>query len=122
MNPTLATIYERRAVRKFKNQPVVKEIIDQIIEAGKMAPSAINRQPWKFYVLRNKETIMKFSQEIVGAAAPILKSGKVQDAIKKTLSFFHLGGPFVGDDPIFMEHLLLFCLPVPKKMNGANWM
>ncbi len=61
MNETLKTIYEIRAVRKYSDKLVDKEIISQIIDAGRMAPSAINMQPWKFYVLTKQETIEMFS-------------------------------------------------------------
>ena len=43
-------IYTRRSIRKYLDKNVTIEIIDQIIEAGRMAPSAKNRQPWKFIV------------------------------------------------------------------------
>jgi nitroreductase len=57
MNDVLKTIYERRAIRKYKDQPVDKKLIEEINDAGRMAPSAMNRQLWKFYVLMDKEQI-----------------------------------------------------------------
>lgn len=45
------SIYNRRSVRKYLNRNVSKEMIEQIIDAGRMAPSAKNRQPWKYIVL-----------------------------------------------------------------------
>ena len=64
----LNIIYERRAVRKYKNEPVERNIIEQVIDAGRMAPSAINKQPWQFYVLTNSETIKSFSKQIAEVA------------------------------------------------------
>lgn len=43
-------IKERRSIRKYKPQLLGKETIDEIIKAGIFAPSAKNRQPWKFIV------------------------------------------------------------------------
>lgn len=43
VNETLQIIYTRRAVRKYKETVVAKELIEQIIDAGRMAPSAINK-------------------------------------------------------------------------------
>lgn len=43
-------IKERRSIRKYKPQLLEKETIDEIIKAGTSAPSAKNRQPWKFIV------------------------------------------------------------------------
>src|ERR1035437_1286380 len=68
-NETLKTIYERRSVRKYLNKPVDKAIIEKILDAGRMAPSAINKQPWGFHILTNKETIRTFSKEITKVAA-----------------------------------------------------
>ena len=45
------SIYERRSIRKYLDKQVEKELIEQIIDAGRMAPSAKNRQPWQYIVL-----------------------------------------------------------------------
>jgi nitroreductase len=41
----------RQSDRKYSSQPVEKEKIDRITEAGRLAPSACNAQPWKFIVV-----------------------------------------------------------------------
>lgn len=46
----LDAIAARRSIRKFKNTPVPRHIIEEIIKAGALAPSSKNRQPWKFIV------------------------------------------------------------------------
>ena len=46
MNP----IYSRRSIRKYKPDIPEQNVIEQIIDAGRMAPSAKNRQPWFFHV------------------------------------------------------------------------
>ena len=43
-------IKNRRSIRKYKNEAVDKEAIVQILQAGMLAPSSKNRQPWKFVV------------------------------------------------------------------------
>ena len=45
------SIYNRRSIRKYLDKQVSKEMIEQMIDAGRMAPSAKNRQPWKYIVL-----------------------------------------------------------------------
>ena len=45
------SIYNRRSIRKYLDKQVSKEMIEQIVDAGRMAPSAKNRQPWKYIVL-----------------------------------------------------------------------
>jgi len=50
-------IYNRRSIRKYKNQPVSDEQIRSLLEAAMMAPSARNRQPWHFVVCTDREVI-----------------------------------------------------------------
>ena len=45
-----ASIEKRRSIRKFKDTPVDLDLVSQLIEAAVAAPSANNRQPWKFIV------------------------------------------------------------------------
>ena len=49
---TLDCIAGRRSIRKFKDVPLPDEAIRQILQAGILAPSGKNRQPWHFYVVR----------------------------------------------------------------------
>ncbi|MGH7859013.1 MAG: nitroreductase family protein, partial [Candidatus Binatia bacterium] len=55
-------IHTARAIRRFRPDPVADELILQIVEAGTMAPSATNAQPWAFVVVRDPET-KRFVQE-----------------------------------------------------------
>ncbi len=42
------TIKNRRSIRKYKNTGISKEIIEDLIDCARLAPSAKNKQPWKF--------------------------------------------------------------------------
>jgi nitroreductase len=55
-------MYTARSIRRFLPDPVDDEMILRIIEAGTMAPSATNRQPWRFVVVRDPGT-KRFVQE-----------------------------------------------------------
>ena len=44
----------RQSCRKYTDQPIPKEIIESIIEAGRLAPSACNAQPYHFAVCRGE--------------------------------------------------------------------
>ncbi len=48
-------IENRRSIRKYKPDAVSKEILEHIIYSATLAPSAKNRQPWKFIVYQGKE-------------------------------------------------------------------
>ncbi|MGQ9543853.1 MAG: nitroreductase family protein [Candidatus Bathyarchaeia archaeon] len=41
----------RRSIRKYRQDPVEEEKLNRILEAGRLAPSAANRQPWHFIVV-----------------------------------------------------------------------
>ncbi len=55
------SIFHRTSVRKYTNQPVEQEKIEKILRAGMAAPSAMNQQPWEFYVVEYKEVLEKLS-------------------------------------------------------------
>jgi nitroreductase len=50
----LEAIKTRRSVRSFTAKPVPREIIEQIIDGARLAPSANNVQPWEFVVVTDQ--------------------------------------------------------------------
>jgi len=60
----LEVIKTRRSIREYKPDPISKEEIYKILEAGRWAPSASNRQPWRFIVLRSMETKKKLAETL----------------------------------------------------------
>ena len=52
---TVDTILERRSVRAYRPDPIPAAHLRQILEAGRRAPSAGNRQPWRFVVVGDPE-------------------------------------------------------------------
>ena len=64
-------IFTRTSVRKFENRSVEKEKIEKLLQAGFVAPSAGNQQPWEFYVVTKRETIEALAKTspYAGAAA-----------------------------------------------------
>lgn len=121
LNETLKVIYSRRAIRKYKDKLVEKEKIEAIIDAGRIAPSAINKQPWKFYILTKKEDIEKFEVETGKAATKgILKSG-LKNIVKTLSSGFHLshGIDFMkAKNPIFHGAPVVVFITSP---NDNEW-
>ena len=45
---------ERYSCRAYKAEPVESEKLDYILECVRLAPSAVNRQPWRFYIVENE--------------------------------------------------------------------
>lgn len=46
----IEAIQTRRSIRKYKPEEISREVVREIIEAGRLAPSGKNKQPWKFIV------------------------------------------------------------------------
>jgi nitroreductase len=58
----MEVIFNRRSVRKYKDQPVEKEKIEKLLRAAMQAPSAGNQQPWEFIVVQDKENLRQLSE------------------------------------------------------------
>lgn len=50
-------IQTRESIRNYTTKPVEEEKIKKILEAARLAPSAANKQPWEFLVIRSKELL-----------------------------------------------------------------
>ena len=53
---TIEAIRSRRSIREFTDGDVSDEVIEEIIDAGRWAPSGLNNQAWQFIVVRNMDT------------------------------------------------------------------
>ena len=62
---TLATLLRnRRSVRTFQDRPVDRELVEEIIEAARWAPSPHGRQPWRFAVLTTQELKLQLADQM----------------------------------------------------------
>ena len=68
-----ALVAQRRSIRGYKDKPVSKELIDEIISVAKGAPSSMNTQPWFFHVVTGEplEKIRKGNTERMLAGADV---------------------------------------------------
>lgn len=72
---TLEAIKGRRSVREFSDEPISNEILTEILDAARWAPSASNQQRWRFIVVidpRVKEMIRKVSPGIFAMPAAFI--------------------------------------------------
>lgn len=70
-------IRQRRSIRKYKGQPVEEEKLNRVLEAGRLAPSAGNRQEWRYVIVRDEATRRKLAeaangQQFVAEAAVVI--------------------------------------------------
>ena len=62
---SLATLLSgRRSVRQYQDRPVARELIEQILEAARWAPSPHGRQPWRFVVLTRSEPKIQLAERM----------------------------------------------------------
>jgi len=52
----------RRSIRRFKPDPIPDSVIREILHTATLAPSAHNRQPWRFVVMTDKTSIAEFAK------------------------------------------------------------
>ena len=58
---TKELIFGRHSVRNFLPNPIPQEVLSDILEAGRLAPSAQNRQPWRYIVFTENDKIQKLA-------------------------------------------------------------
>jgi nitroreductase len=58
----LALLKSRRSIRRYRPDPVPDEMVEGLLEAGRWAPSASNRQPWHFIVVRDPAILQAVAQ------------------------------------------------------------
>ena len=61
-SPIIQLIKQRRSIRNFKEKEIDKETLKEIIQTGKYAPSAMNKQPWHFIIVSNEEKKRELSK------------------------------------------------------------
>lgn len=87
----LDIILKRRSIRRYKPKPIPKKVLNNILEAGRRAPSAGNRQPWRFIVVTDQEIKRKLSQgtwnwPIRDSAVTIVGYGYIGDSYARKWS------------------------------------
>jgi nitroreductase len=65
---TLEAIYSRRSIRKYKQETIPQEIIDELLKAAMKAPSAGNEQPWHFIVIQDLKILEGLPKWLPGSA------------------------------------------------------
>lgn len=104
-------IVKRRSIRTYKDTPVPRDKIIEILEAARIAPSASHRQPWHFIVVENRETIKKLAKSEWAATAPVMIVGLADQAASPNWCINDLGVAF--------EHLVLAATDLGL---GTCWM
>jgi len=51
----LEAIKQRRSARKFRQNPVHRRLLEQLVDCGRLAPTAMAKEPWEFVVITDQE-------------------------------------------------------------------
>lgn len=86
-------------MRQYTDQPIAREDLDRILEAGRRAPSSTNWQPWNFVVVTNRAQLIELAkvwdrggQHIARSAATIaLVAHQPEDALHRDWLMYDLG-------------------------------
>ena len=59
-------IEKRESIRDYEDKPIPQDKLLKVLEAARLAPSGSNRQPWKFVVVKDRQTRQKLAQAAEG--------------------------------------------------------
>ena len=95
-------IRERRSIRKYKKDPVSKELVEKVLSAGLWAPSGKNLQNWRFFIVteEKRDAYLKYSQKSWLGIKDFLQQKLKPSLYEFTERFFYT----LGDAPI-----MIFC-------------
>ena len=76
MNEVIDTIMtKRRSYKQFDGRPLDDEIIETILECGKIAPTGMNRQSWHFTVIKSAEAMEELGKDLLELQAKMMAAG-----------------------------------------------
>jgi len=61
----LDLILSRRSIRRYEDKDLPEEVLQQILEAGRQAPSAVNRQPFRFIVVNDHDLLKNLCDNLI---------------------------------------------------------
>ncbi|MBO4711618.1 nitroreductase family protein [bacterium] len=64
MNETTKTIFNRKSVRNYVETTITPETLEFLVKAGMAAPTAMDRRPWEFIVVNDKNTLKKLNDAL----------------------------------------------------------
>jgi nitroreductase len=100
MNQALEMLKERRSIRAYTSQPVAREVLEDIVDFGRLAATTMNEQPWEFVVMTDKAMLRRLP-ELTGHAQFIATAAACILVICKPT------GHFLEDGSAASEHILL---------------
>ncbi len=99
---------ERRSVRRFKPDAVPEALVQRLIEGAICAPSASNKQPWKFLLVENRALIAQLATAVRASTALVARH--ISEASQPAFERY-------GDYFTRFEHAPLVIVPIYKPLT-----
>jgi nitroreductase len=130
----IEVVLSSRSIRRYEQKEIPRDVLDKILEAGRQAPSAANKQPWHFIVLTDSKIKRELSKglfnrfikdapvTVVGCAHKDLIAGK-WSIVSTTIALQNMviaawamgvGSCWIGD---FKEEKVKRLLSIPENWN-----
>jgi nitroreductase len=130
----IEVVLSRKSIRRYEQKEIPRDVLDKILEAGRQAPSAANKQPWHFIVLTDSKIKRELSKglfnrfikdapvTVVGCAHKDLIAGK-WSIVSTTITLQNMviaawalgvGSCWIGD---FKEEKFKKLLSIPENWN-----
>jgi nitroreductase len=122
-------LLKRRSVRKFTDEVVSDELIEELLHAAMSGPSACNKTPWEFYVVRNEEILHNFKDTSrftkIDAKLAIVVCGNLSRALPLKMSEYWLQDCSAATENILLRATDLglgavWCGVYPQKRGIKN--
>jgi len=97
-------ILNRRSIRRYENKDIPEEVLQQILEAGRQAPSAANRQPIRFVVVTDHDILKSLCDRLI---TRFVKSAPVVIVGCADVKSFLTGKWAVVDATIAMQNMVI---------------
>ena len=113
-------LLKRRSVRKFTDEPVSGEHIDELLHAAMSGPSACNKKPWEFYVVTNEgkleelKSASKFTK--MSSKLAIVVCGNLLHALPIPVTSY-----WIQDCSAAIENLLLRVTDLGLGADCSEW-
>ncbi|MGD2200703.1 MAG: nitroreductase family protein [Candidatus Bathyarchaeota archaeon] len=114
-NPVLEAIKDRRSVRYYKPDPLPREVVDKVIEAGNWAPSAGNLQPWRFVVVEDEELRERLSETTIPEWRSVMETLEEDEPERYEIYSTHVD----REDPVYYSAPVIVFIIGPSSVNCA---
>jgi nitroreductase len=101
----LQALHTRQSIRQYTSDPVEDRLVNEVLTAGMMAPSAGNERPWQFIVIRHRNTLKAISAH--HPYASVVEKAPMAILVCGDLVYDNYDGYWVQDCAAAVENMLV---------------